>query len=627
MTTDRRPPFACVILLLCFVILLLQAGSRTATAEEIYFPPGANVINVVEDLDLDNTGQTDVTEELDELYSKMGRQIQIVYFPKGTYLVSGTVMGKYDTSRSSQSHSHGPWLVGESREETVIRLKDGTWPEDPLDSQDMPGQIDEQVVLHTGDATNTTFNQVIRNMTVNIGRNNDGAVGIVYNTSNTGRLSEVDIVSEDGQGAIGLSLSGSENGPGQIRDVRIQGFKRGLYNAAPYYMATSNLTIDGTTEVGLLNRGPIAGENFEIHMADNAPAVRNTKSGGLILTGGRFRGAGPAAIENDGELYVRDVETSGYQSAIRTSEAGNGTSQPADTNIDEYYTGQSAGAFGNPGRSLRLPIKQPPYPAWEHDPAKWANPHDYKTDDNTWTEAFQAALNEEGKTHMVIPYGTDYPINGPLVVGNDYERIVGTGGQLKPGDEARLIVGDGSAPVVVLEWVRGSLPVHVRTDRTVIMDGVRPKTRYGGRLIAEGGGELFINDVGGCDILVTNPQQRVWLRHYNHEFKSLALTVEAGRVWVLGWKSENLGQRVRQSGGELEILGFQSYEVGSDKAGGTPIFEVNGGRFSAVGIDQDGVAKHRVLVQEQRGDETRQITPDNNPGGHDCPLCTAYPAP
>jgi len=124
---------------------------------------------------------------------------------------------KLDTSRNDKSHSHGPWLVGESREETIIRLKDGTWTTPLYNFMPTDGKpeskVYEQTVLSTGDSTNTTFNKIIRNMTVNIGRNNGGAVGVMYNTSNSGYLGEVDIISEDGKGAAGLALAGLENGP------------------------------------------------------------------------------------------------------------------------------------------------------------------------------------------------------------------------------------------------------------------------------------------------------------------------------------------------------------------------------------------------------------------------------
>ena len=73
---------------------LLLAGPAAAsapaqTARTIAFPPGANVVNVVEDLGVDNTGRTDVTDQLNQMYSDFGRHLQVVYFPKGTYRVSG----------------------------------------------------------------------------------------------------------------------------------------------------------------------------------------------------------------------------------------------------------------------------------------------------------------------------------------------------------------------------------------------------------------------------------------------------------------------------------------------------------------------------------------------------------
>jgi hypothetical protein len=132
--------------------LAQAAGAEDMT---IVYPKSANVFDVVRDGGVDNTGQTDVTEKLQKLVSERSRSIAILYFPKGTYLVSGGLTVKIDRSRTETSHSHGPWIVGESRTGTIIRLKDGTWPT-PM--YDLLGKgetrLDKQVVLSTGDSTN-----------------------------------------------------------------------------------------------------------------------------------------------------------------------------------------------------------------------------------------------------------------------------------------------------------------------------------------------------------------------------------------------------------------------------------------------------------------------------------------
>ncbi|NJK93182.1 MAG: hypothetical protein HC904_16010 [Blastochloris sp.] len=203
---------------------MFASGQSPKTNDIIRFPASANVINIVETYGVDNTGKTDVTAKLNEIWQSFRKQPVTLYFPKGTYLVSGMVRGFHDTKRGQGQYKAGPYLVGESRTETIIRLKDGTWSNDPFPRLDeLPQELDNHVVVHTGDSTNTTFYQVISNLTINTGRNNAGAIGLVYITSNSGHVANVDIISEDGQGAAGVALIGQENGPGMLREYEYPG--------------------------------------------------------------------------------------------------------------------------------------------------------------------------------------------------------------------------------------------------------------------------------------------------------------------------------------------------------------------------------------------------------------------
>ncbi len=337
------------------LLQIVAVCSLSAADIEIVYPPNSGVFNVVTEGGVDNTGKTDVTAKLQKILDDRPRKIQVVYFPKGTYLVSGQLRMKLDVSRKDTSHSHGPWLVGQSREETIILLKDGTWTKPLYDFTPGAGKpekkIYEQTVLSTGDSTNTTFNKIIRNMTVNIGRNNAGAVGVMYNTSNSGYLGEVEIVSEDGAGAAGLALAGVENGPGQIRGIRIKGFEVGIYNVTDYVTATSDIVIEGATKLGIYNHGQTAADDITIKMAGNGPAIQVPKGGVLSVIGAKITGSGDTAIENEGMAYLRDVETTGYSKAI-TGASG--------ANVEEYHTGTAVGLFYEPKTALKLPIKKQP---------------------------------------------------------------------------------------------------------------------------------------------------------------------------------------------------------------------------------------------------------------------------
>ncbi len=632
-------------------------------AQDIAYPPSAAIYNVVTDGGVDNTGKTDVTEKLQKILydgtNATGRRLQVIYFPKGTYLVSGMLRMKLDTSRKDTSHSHGPWLVGENRSQTIIRLKDNIWPKAiyNLDVTDAKPEtkIYEQVVLSTGDSTNTTFNKIIRNLTVNVGSGNHGAIGLMYNTSNTGYLGEVDIISEDGAGLAGLALAGVENGPGQIRNIHVKGFDIGLYNVADYVTASTGITLENARKVGLLNHGNTAGEDFTITMAGDGPAIHNTSRGQISLIGARLtaKATQHPAILTQGNAYLRDIRSQGFARAILAPNEKQHA--PADAIVDEYYTGTPVGLFNNTKTALRLPIKPQPEVPYEPDFAKWTSPMEHgavgdgKADDS---QAVQKALNDPGKTHIVIPYGKRFRITQPLTLGPDVVRVLGTHGVMpfSIDDKASLTIGDGKASVVIIEGLTNCPPIYVRTARTVVLDSVRvkadmpemPKAPEGqpknlppskyfivGYFLM-GSGDVFINNTG-ASMIIDNPQQRVWMRHYNSELGQGAaivpIEVKAGTLWVLGWKSENLVQRVRiHKQGTMEMTGYNNYEVSNrrQKDGDWPIFEIIDGRFSCNLLVQHGSQANRNLIWETRNGVKRALTIENNPGKRDFPLYTGY---
>ena len=617
-----------------FAELILTAGPLTVfspvIAENIVFPQNSGIINVVSS-GVDNTGRTDVTAKLSQILTGNQKNV-IIYFPNGTYRVSGRVRGPHDPSFTPSAAIHGPLIMGQSRTGTVIRLADGTWPIDTLDFPKLgnyPHLIDDQVVLHTGDCGNTTFQRQVRNLTVNIGKNNDGATGVVFIASNSGCMADVDIISEDGKGCIGLSMSGSENGPVAVHNVHVKGFKRGVYCAVPDVLSMSQMVIEGASEYGLVNVGVTALDSIKTTL--RAPAVLNILGGSLCLLNGYFDGGASdtAAVFNYGKLFARNLHSTGYKRALKCKDWGNAQREPPMGNLVlEYVSRDPQGLFNNPGVSMNLPVKYPAYPAWEQDMTKWTNPVTYKTSSNTWTDAFKSALSQAGKTSMVIPWNAYpyYSITDTLRIGGTISRVVGTTGNIENGQGA-IIVGDGSTPVVILQSIAvnsATVPVIIRTSRLVILESVY------GHIIVEGTGDVFINDLMG-DVTIKNPAAHVWARKLNAEWGSTGtiMNAQAGTLWILGFKSENEQMKINCTAqGIVELFSFLNYDVGAGRSwpAGVPLFRIQDGNFCAIDMQQvsHGAISDSLLVAETRGGVTRYLTKANNPDMYNCEMYTGF---
>ncbi len=320
---------------------------------------------------------------------------------------------------------------------------------------------------------------------------------------------------------------------------------------------------------------------------------------------------------------------------------------PDAAKLAEYYTGGSAGLFSNTKTALRLSIRTTPAVPYEKDFSKWTSPMEHgavgdgQADD---TEAVQKALSAPGKTHVVLPSDKVFRVTKPLTLGEDVVRVVGTHGRMVSmgEDPATVTVGDGKAPVVVLEGMNKFPPVHVRTARTVVLDSVHAGHQIPGNIKDKvergklkvvgfhlhGTGEVFISNTG-TPFVVDNPKQRVWIRHYNAELGQNTpfepVVVKAGVVWILGWKSENLAKRVTvYKDGAAEVIGFNNYRVGKKVPDGPwPIFEVIDGQFSCDSLVQTGAQSNRVLVWETRGGKKRILDAPTN-GGRNLSLYCGY---
>jgi hypothetical protein len=412
-------------------------------------------------------------------------------------------------------------------------------------------------------------------------------------------------------------------------------------------MSVSHLTVEGASKHGVVNAGMLAAENFRITMPGAGPAIKQD-GGHFALLGARLKGRSGPAIEGSNQLYLRNVKAEGFGGVIEDGKA----------EVDEYVSGRTAGLFFRRQSSLNLPIKPTPIVPYETDLSKWANVLDYGAEHVAFggekhdsTEAFEKALADETKTHIMVPYGgkpwkhegyrwhkvpeprgRNFWVRRPLVIPPHVTRIVGVPGHIRHEfeDQVRLIIeGDSDAPLTI-EGLRGP-PLIVKGGRTVVLShssfshgwGSIPKDQRGYDLPPyiefRGTGDVFMNDVSE-PFRMFHPEQNVWVRFHNDErdwwFRKPCIDVYGGQLWMLGWKSEGFITRIMMKGGAVEMVGYNSYSQSRDYSRPSPaIFDIRGGKFAAVNITQHGTKKYPVLVSETRGGETRTFNWKTDGGG------------
>jgi hypothetical protein len=543
-------------------LLLISLLAVAAWGGEVLLPVEAGHFNV-KDFGAVGDGRTDDTEAFAKALAaeKKINAHAVIYVPDGTYLLTDTLgWAKRRT------------LLGQSREGVVLKLQDGCDGFDdaakprPFVQTAMPGPY-----YGTDSRANAAFDNYIVNLTIDTGKGNAGTVGLEYITHNQGMVDNVTIRSGDGSGLIGIDMTATEFGPGMLRNVTVQGFDVGIKTPGNVSHATmEHITLKGQNVVGLDNHLPVS--IHDLTSDNTVPAIRNAKGwlAHLVLVGADLAGgsADVAAIENEGNCYLRDVRTSGYKAALR--EKGE---MVEGTTLDEHITGRIAGAFDKPASHLGLPIAEPPA-LFREPPANWTI---LEPRDGDCTATIQKAIDSGAKTIFFKP-GV-YRISDTIVIRGAVRRIFGLHSVSLKGDIARVgrdkpfirVEGGPDGPPVIIEqirvtaWPQRIWGMEIATKRPVYLKSFRCP-HPGGWVTnspASSGGKLFAEETPGT--LRVGHGLHVWLRQFNPEnnpFSKRKTTMptyiinRGATVWVLGMKTEAPAiHAVTLEGGRTEILG------------------------------------------------------------------------
>jgi hypothetical protein len=557
---------------------------------DIRFPASPAVIDVTRPpYHARGDGVTDDTDALQRALSDTMGLRKILFFPSGTYLISRPLTWSKQNSQGKEAWGRN-YLQGQNTQKTVIRLKNKTFT-DPTKPQTL--------MWCGGFGSADWFHNYIQNLTFNVGRENPGAVGLQFYSNNMGAVRDVAIVSEDGQGAIGLDLGHRDmNGPLLVRNVLIKGFQVGVQTGGAVNSQTfERISLVGQSRVGFANLG----QTISVRglFSDNEVPAFEAQSFTVLLdahlVGHGAAKSEPAIQIGKAPFFARNIVTSGYRTALVSEKKKEGEAGP---NLPEFIQGTEPDSGGTPVRSLGLPVRETPEVPWDA-PGDWAVVDAFGADptgEKDASDAIQKAL-DSGATTVFFP--GCYSFSKPVKVRGKVRRLLGCGGWLDYNEKSLpdLIVENGEAPTVTIEHFAPIHGIEVSTTRTVVFRSLEARS-----IIFRRNGDVFFEDTCTNDLWL-NPDQRVWARQLNIENEGTHLTNNGATVWVLGYKTERGGTLVyTRAGGSSEVFGNFSYTTTAGKL--APMFRTDQASvftfFNEVCYSGD---PFQTLIQETLGSE------------------------
>jgi Pectate lyase superfamily protein len=545
----------------------------TSSTENITFPPDANILNV-KDFGAEGDGRTDDTNALQEALNTGSNGDTILYIPNGTYKVS------------KRLHFYRHLTVqGQSESGTIIKLQDNAEEyQDPKKPNYVLASTNEGTISYKPPGDNMAFLQFMMNLTIDTGKGNLGAGGLLYISNNGGGLRNVTIRSEDGRGVVGLDFRAPWDGPALYRGVSVDGFDVGIW-AGHTTVSTDmdHITLRNQRVVGIRNdEHPLTIRKLKSE--NTVPAIEINGAWGLtVLFDSELIGRNsskPAIVHNEGQVYAFNVRISDYPTPVM--------GQGARSFKDGYlaYSSQSFQSLANRkaikttaidpsfsnSKLTPLPIvfKDTPSVPWE-PLSNWVSVTDFAhlIEDKDWTPAIQAAI-DSGHSTVYFPNG-EYYLKDTIIIRGSVRVLQGLNSflfPLVPGsfkDKPLIRVEDGTPPQVFIDRVAhyakspGETPVFLEnaTSRDLIIINSRGLSY---RNTSTGTGNLFLDDMVTFSVEFNYPQQ-AYLHQLDLEGQQNKVINKAAQVYIQGFKSEGTGTLVSNIGSDAltVVLGGQDY--------------------------------------------------------------------
>lgn len=648
---------------------ILPLAATTPPGSTIRFPEDAGIADVTKPPY--NAKGDGVTDDTDAIQRALDERQPLIYLPNGTYLITRTLRWGKGEKRQV--------LQGESREGTIIKIKDN--------SPNFSNPAQPQSMVWTGNAPAQRFRNGLRNLTLDTGTGNPGAIGARFIANNQGGIRDVLIRSGDGSGPIGLDLAYTgEQGPLLVKDVVIEGFDVGIALRGGVNSATfERVTLRNQRSVGLRNSGQVISLRM-LSSEGGVPVLENLGGGGVVtLLDSTFQGSGEAAqtpaLINEGAMFVRNVKAPGFASLVRNT---GGTGKGVDAReVDEWVSHEVITLFPTQPRSLNLPIKDTPEIPFD-PPADWANVTKFgpprkveltRAEDgkkftvDCWTPALQKAI-DSGATTVYFPLrsavvagqrldvesdnnesppvaqakggggGPDdknaYFLTGEIRVRGKVRRIIGCEsdmGRIVNSNREKTIYGDNSVPKWIIE--DGDGPVVIERFNTwyasfeFVQKSKRPlvvsSLSFYDLYTTPGSGDTFVEDVRAKHLGVHGSS--LWGRQVNPEgWVEPRQENDGGNVWILGLKTETDATVHKVSnGGKTEIAGAFHY-ANKNEISPKQIYICDNASLS-VTMGESKTAKGKVfdvVIRQILGGRTKEIRAEDAPKRAGCSMIPLF---
>jgi hypothetical protein len=586
------------------------------------YPPDSGIVNV-RDFGAKGDGRADDTAALQAAINAAGPDTgaffwrsRIVFLPDGIYRVSAQLQRRY----ANGAFGSGMILLGQSTTGTVIRLTDHAVgfgdPGAPrgvvmttaklLDGTPTSGGKDYS---NKGEG-NDAYENFVENLTIDVGADNPGAIGIDYLANNIGAIRDVVVTAPQGSGATGIAMTRKWPGPALLQRVTVHGFGTGIAVANTEYGVTlDHVRLDDQRDIGLANdRNEIAADHLSVETYGTA--IANTSPMGLIvLANSDLRRAGGESdpLDNRGVIVAQGVAFDGYQPIPESGSAGRLSAMLRDGHWKPLPTRTEVALDDAP------PPATTPLRDWVNV-LRFASPGPEPMD---ITDALRRAFASKAAT-VYLPFGR-YTIHAAIDLPATLRRFVGMNASItvRPEREPDFARTSGmfriaqSGPPLTIERLAfdmtdlgDQLAVEVAGPREVVL---RDIVTAGTSLLDRkpSGGRVFIEDTC-CGALRISGPQPVIARQLDTEGGGARIANDGGNLAVLGLKTEGDCTVLDNSNAaQATILGGLLYIVG-DADPKVPAFRDQSGSLEASFVEESlRSASHYSVYLQGAGPDIR----------------------